>query len=203
MLTNKSCRPRLSREASNGYIETDSDEDSDDNLGDLADIVAFDEDELVAEKSAASLQLLDPELKPFPESQVACLAEYFRKAMLKEEDYETNLFRAAQASNKGLRRSMEERTVIVKRESLGFCAVYDGHNGSNIAEYAGQNLHLLLWKELENGKVRIAEALRNVSTIGHLFKAIEEFFSHKFVPLLMGFRPVSDWMRSCTKTTSR
>lgn len=141
----------------------DSDDDSDDDLGDIGadEIVAFDEDDLVSEKPAADEHAPDPELQPFTAAESAGLAERFRHAMGKDEKQRP--FRASRASSKGLRRSMEDRSVIVEEKSLGFCAVYDGHNGSNIAEYAGKNLHLLLWNELEKGNGDIVESVKEVS----------------------------------------
>ena len=122
--------------------------------------MAFDEDDLVTEKPMADLHAPDPELQVFTGEEAATLVHRFRDAM--GRDKEQLFFRAARASSKGLRRSMEDRSVIVKKDSLGFCAVYDGHNGSNIAEYAAENLHLLLWRELAEGGGDIPSSLKMV-----------------------------------------
>lgn len=46
-----------------------------------------------------------------------------------------------------------------------FFAVYDGHGGSNVAEYAGKNLHKYIVKQ-SSYKTNIPEALKQVRIIG-------------------------------------
>ncbi len=55
-----------------------------------------------------------------------------------------------------------------------FFAVYDGHGGSNVAEYAGKHLHKYIVKQ-PSYKTNIAEALKQVS-IEILRRSVKFFF---------------------------
>lgn len=96
-----------------------------------------------------------------------------------------------------------------------FFAVYDGHGGSNVAEYAGKHLHKYIVKQ-PSYKTNIAEALKQVSvdidlmtTIGNIRfldmsyrSSIENLFCND-LSIRITFRPSSisttqcEWTKQC------
>ncbi|KAJ3124814.1 Protein phosphatase 2C 2 [Nowakowskiella sp. JEL0407] len=65
----------------------------------------------------------------------------------------------------GWRLSMEDAHTtilrLVEEKKVSFFAVYDGHGGANVAQYAGKHLHTRIAKEKEFEKGEYSAALKN------------------------------------------